>query len=217
MRSVFTLARFSSASIRSVDELIPFKKRRVLGFEILLGVKASEPRSRPSACGSSPSGCGELLDEHRNVVSGFVLQRFDTPYGLFGRRIFVFAVQAVEELEVHADADRPARQHLGYLIVVKRHAAHGHHLRQERRTLRAYPFVGQPAFLVDLIEQRVAFGGQCPEMVERFDAFEYEHRRDGLVVVCLAYGAVSGAAAIVSTCDCAFCRSRSASDILNST
>ena len=27
-------------------------------------------------------------------------------------------------------------------------------------------------------------------MVERFDAFEYEHRRDGLVVVCLAYGAV---------------------------
>lgn len=52
--------------------------------------------------------------------SGFHFQHFHLLDRLFCRRIFVFAVQAVENLEINADTYCPAGHYFSYLVVVER-------------------------------------------------------------------------------------------------
>ena len=71
------------------------------------------------------------------------LQLLDLTHRLLGRRMLVFAVKAVEDVEANAHAYGPARQHVGHLIVVDAAAAHGHNLREVGRTLHAYTLLCQ--------------------------------------------------------------------------
>ncbi len=103
------------------------------------------------------------------------MERLDAAHGLLGGRVFIFAVQAVEDLEVDADADSPARQYIGYLIIVERTAAHGNHLRKEVGALGLHALYGQIALYADLRQQRIADLRHLLIVVYTLDIVEHEH------------------------------------------
>ena len=98
---------------------------------------------------------------------------------LFCRRIFVFAVQAVENLEINADTYCPAGHYFSYLVVVERGSAHRRDLRQEIGPLQPNSFLGQLALEGYLAEQRIELGRQVFVIGYVFQVAEYEHRRYG--------------------------------------
>ena len=121
----------------------------------------------------------EFFDQHRNVLAGFHFQHLHLLDRLFCRRIFVFAVQSVENLEIHTDTYCPAGHYFSYLIIVERGSAHRRNLRQEIGPLQPNSLLGQLALEGYLTEQRIELGRQIFVIGYVFQVAEYEHRRYG--------------------------------------
>ena len=155
-----------------------FQECRILGFEILLR-KCERSVDRLHLVGIVVHLVVEFFDQYCNVLAGFHFQHFHLLDRLFCRRIFVFAVQAVENLEINADTYCPAGHYFSYLVVVERGSAHRRDLRQEIGPLQPNSFLGQLALEGYLAEQRIELGRQVFVIGYVFQVAEYEHRRYG--------------------------------------